>query len=171
MTSQIPTDTTTTIHFRPPNKEEYDTLVQLGNNHGIFGPGEADELLGQTLLKIWNGTLPLHHQAHVLVHNNTIKGWVYFGPTLEDPQTWNLWWIGVDHTCKGQGFGKQLLHFVENTVKLHHAKHLLIETSSLDLFTQTREFYKRQGYYRSVVERDGYGPGEDKIVFKKDFFL
>eukprot|EP00299_Pterocystis_sp_00344_P016465 c8264_g1_i2.p1 GENE.c8264_g1_i2~~c8264_g1_i2.p1 ORF type:complete len:160 (+),score=15.11 c8264_g1_i2:127-606(+) len=152
--------------FRPPKRDECDALVELGNSTGIFSPGEAQELLGQTLSDLLDENLPSGHQAHVLVDDATIKGWVYFGPT-EHPTVWNLWWIGVDPSFKGQGFGKQLLRFVEESVKANLGRYLIIETSSSDQLRHTRDFYKLQGYDVSHTEPDGYGPAQDKVVFKK----
>jgi ribosomal protein S18 acetylase RimI-like enzyme len=87
----------------------------------------------------------------------------------EDSGTWNLWWIGIDPKFHGQGLGKQLLEFVENTVKSNGASHLIIETSSSDLLSKTRRFYELQEYIVSHTEVNGYGPNEDKVVFKKTF--
>lgn len=154
------------IQIRPPKREECDALVQMGQRTGVFSPGEAQELLGQTLFNLLNEKLPFQHKAYVLVHEKINKGWVYFGPT-QDSVIWNLWWIGVDPNFMGHGFGKRLLRFVEETVKSDGASHLIIETSSSDLFIRTREFYKLQGYSLSHIEPDNYGHGEDKIIFKK----
>lgn len=153
------------VQFRPPVRDECDELVQMGERTGIFAAGEAQELLGQTLVDLLDGKLP-HNHAYVLVHNSIAKGWVYFGPT-EEPALWNLWWIGVDPKFMRQGFGKRLLQFVEDTVKSGGAGGLIIETSSSTPLSRTRDFYKRQGYVVSHVEADGYGQGEDKIVFVK----
>jgi ribosomal protein S18 acetylase RimI-like enzyme len=152
--------------FRPPQREERDVLVELGERTGIFAPGEAQELLGQTLDNLFDGTLACSHQAYVLVQDSIIKGWVYFGPT-DERTIWNLWWIGVDSKFKRRGFGKALLQFVEETVKSQDGSHLIVETSSSDLLAPTRDFYKCQGYSVSHTEANNYGPGEDKIVFKK----
>lgn len=157
------------IQIRPPKKEECDALVQMGERTGVFSPGEAKELLGQTLVDLFDEKLPFKHQAFVLVHEKIIKGWVYFGPTQDSLGIWNLWWIGVDPNFMAKGFGKRLLRFVEETVKFNGATHLIIETSSSNFFIRTREFYKLQGYNLSHIEPDYYGHREDKIVFKKEF--
>ena len=153
--------------IRRPKEEECDALVQMGERTGIFAPGEAQELLGQTLISLFDEKLPLKHQALVLEHGKLIKGWAYFGPLPESPDIWNLWWIGVDPQFIAQGFGKKLLLFVEDAVKSDGASHLVIETSSSNSFVRTREFYKLQGYGLSQEVPDYYGPGENKMFAKE----
>lgn len=150
--------------IRNVKETEIDELVQLGKDIGIFNVGEAEELLGDTLVKLFAGQLPNGHQAHALEIDNQILGWVYFGPT-EVQDIWNLWWIGVKvQQC---GYGKQLLRFFENTAIQNQAKRVIIETSSSVSLEGTRNFYVAQGYQVYEIEKDGYGIGEDKIVYFK----
>ena len=155
----------------------------VGRDTGIFKPGEVEELLGDTLESLYNYALPLGHQAHALIAEDNVRGWVYFGPFDAEDATetaaggtstaerlesvWNLLWIGVDPKYHKQGYGKALLQFVEHKVKNDHGKRLIIETSSSPLLQATRDFYSRQGYELLHTERDGYGEGEDKLVFSK----
>ena len=153
------------IQFRQPKEEEISLLVEIGESSGIFTSGEADDLLGQTLV---DEKLPLKHQAHVVVHENSIKGWVYFGPIV-DSTVLNLYWIGVEPRSHGKGFGRKFLSFVDETARSEGGTELMIETSSGSLLNRTRNFYKLQRYTvsQSKTEYDGYGHGEDKIVFEK----
>ena len=81
--------------WRRPTISDKDELVELGNDTGIFEPGEAHIQLGDTIDQLLNGTLAFKYQAHILeAADGSIRGWMYFGPT-QVPQTWTLWWIGV----------------------------------------------------------------------------
>ena len=44
---------------------------------------------------------------------------------------------------------------------------LLVETSGLESFEQTRAFYHKCGYEQEARIRDFYQAGEDKIIFRK----
>ena len=154
------------MNIRPVKRDDSTKLLQIGLDTGIFEPGEAEELLGQTLVDLFDGKLPDGHQAHLVQQDASIKGWVYFGP-MNKTNVWNLWWIGVDPNAKGKGFGKMLLKFVEDVVAKSNASKLLIETSSSSLLEHTRDFYTRQLYTVSHVDANAYGQGEDKVVFYK----
>ncbi|EKX34509.1 hypothetical protein GUITHDRAFT_80493 [Guillardia theta CCMP2712] len=153
--------------LRAVQRDDIDKLVQLGKDTGIFGPGEADDLLGKTIVDLLDAKLPSGHQAHVLQDDVNVLGWMYFGPTEDDPNVWNLWWIGVDPKYQGKGYGKNLLHFFEATATKACAKEVMIETSSAPLLERTRAFYTQQGYCVSRTEPDAYGPGEAKVLFTK----
>jgi len=154
--------------IRLPLLEECNALVQLGIDTGVFNPGEAEELLGQTLRNWFDNNLPFGHQIRVLLEDEILKGWMYFGPT-DDSDVWNLWWIGVNPNAIGKGHGKTLLRFVENVVLHNNAKQLIIETSSLPKFQRTRDFYTLQGYSVSEIVSDAYGPGDNKLTYLKTF--
>jgi ribosomal protein S18 acetylase RimI-like enzyme len=153
--------------IRKVQQKDAESLVQLGIDSGLFGPGEAEQLLGDTLNKLLAGQLPTGHQAHLLEQENQIVGWMYFGP-MEKPDEWNLWWIGVARQVKGSGFGTMLLKFFEDAARSGGAKTAIIETSSGPLLAGTRAFYQARGYRESHSEADAYGPGEDKLVFIKE---
>ena len=44
---------------------------------------------------------------------------------------------------------------------------LLVETSGLGSFDLTRQFYRKNGYDEEARIRDYYGPGDDKVIFRK----
>ena len=160
--------------IRSVRPEEAEALLQLGISTGIFNDGEAEELLGETLRQLFAGALPSGHQAYtyVLLFEGSSEplGWCYFGPEESESLCYNLYWIGISPSRQGEGFGKQLLKFIEAKLSVEHgATKLVIETSSGEKFVNTREFYLRQGYHLSRRESDAYGPGEDKLVFLKVF--
>ncbi|KAI8916171.1 acyl-CoA N-acyltransferase, partial [Gorgonomyces haynaldii] len=154
-----------TVQWRAPNYEDKTLLIELGESTGIFGPGESNELLGQTLEQHFTHALPTQHQVHVLEVDSEIVGWMYFGPM--EPNVWNLWWIGVAPKHHGKGYGKQLLNKFERVARESGAASGIIETSSSSKLENTRSFYLAQGYTLIATERNGYGPDEDRIVFSK----
>jgi len=81
--------------------------------------------------------------------------------------TWNLLLIAVRPDCQGQGRGKALMRYVEETLTARGARLLLVETSGLASFDRTREFYRKCGYSEEARIRDFYKAGDDKIVYRK----
>ena len=79
----------------------------------------------------------------------------------------DLYWIAVDPKQQGQGFGQVLLRFVENEVRRHRGRMLLIETSSKETYAPTLRFYRRSGYDEISRIKDFYRIEDDKVVFCK----
>lgn len=99
-----------------------------------------------------------------------LTGAAYFAPEPFSDRMWNLYFIAVAPECQGQGLGSSLMEAVET--QLHGfgpdvARVLIVETSSTERFSNTREFYRSLGYDEEARIREFYGPSDDKIVFWK----
>jgi ribosomal protein S18 acetylase RimI-like enzyme len=106
--------------------------------------------------------------TYVLEDGGTVRGYVCYGPTPMTDSTYDLYWIAVDPTAHGQGYGRRLLTFAEADILRRRGRLVLIETSSQDVNQSTIRFYERAGY--DLVARIGnfYRAGDDKLVFAKD---
>jgi ribosomal protein S18 acetylase RimI-like enzyme len=91
----------------------------------------------------------------------------YCAPEQMTEGTWNLYLIAVHPDYQGQGIGTSLLHYIEQMLISRGERILLVETSSLETFEDTREFYRKCGYNEEARIREFYQAGEDKIVFRK----
>lgn len=94
-------------------------------------------------------------------------GVAYCAPERMAPGTWNLLLIGVHSHRRHQGRGTRLIQRTEDLLRERGNRILIVETSSLDEFKDTRRFYAQTGYTEEARVRDFYKPGEDKIVFWK----
>ena len=73
--------------------------------------------------------------------------------------------VNPDH--QGQGYGRALMNYIEQTLLERGERLLIVETSSLDDFESARRFYSKCGYNEEARIRDFYAEGDDKIVFSK----
>jgi ribosomal protein S18 acetylase RimI-like enzyme len=97
----------------------------------------------------------------------TVHGYALYGPTPMTEGVYDLYWIAVDPTQQGRGFGQLLLKFVENEVRRRAGRMLLIETSSKRSYAPTIRFYQRAGYHEISRIKDFYRIEDDKVVFCK----
>jgi ribosomal protein S18 acetylase RimI-like enzyme len=81
--------------------------------------------------------------------------------------TWNLYLIAVHPDHQKQRIGTSILQYIEQMLAARGERILLVETSSLETFESTREFYRKCGYDEEARIREFYQAGEDKIVFRK----
>lgn len=94
-------------------------------------------------------------------------GIAYCAPEKMTQGTWNLYLIAVHPDYQGAGRGTSMLHHIEQRLAARGERILLVETSGLESFEPTREFYRQCGYDREAKIRDFYQAGEDKIIFRK----
>jgi ribosomal protein S18 acetylase RimI-like enzyme len=91
----------------------------------------------------------------------------YCAPERMTQGTWNLYLIAVHPNRQKSGLGASMLHHIEQRLADRKERILLVETSGLESFEGTREFYRKCGYEREAQIREFYQAGEDKIVFRK----
>ncbi len=91
----------------------------------------------------------------------------YCAPERMTEGTWNLYLIAVHPDHQGQGRGTAMVTHVEKILAERGERILLVETSGLESFEQTRAFYHKCGYEQEARIRDFYQAGEDKIIFRK----
>lgn len=91
----------------------------------------------------------------------------YCAPEKMTEGTYNLYLIAVHNSQQGNGIGRQLMRYIESMLRQQHHRILIVETSGLPEFEQTRSFYDKLGYTREAVIREFYQEGEDKVVFWK----
>ena len=96
--------------------------------------------------------------------DDTLIGYVCFGPTPATDGTYDLYWLAVDPAAQGRGAGRALVRWVERELELRGARLLVVETSSRADYSHTREFYARGGYTEAARVRDFYAPADDRII-------
>jgi GNAT superfamily N-acetyltransferase len=118
--------------------------------------GGAISSTGSEAAGAWQG-LPANHcqTAVIIVPERMTEG------------TWNRYLIAVHPDVQGTGVGTAMLHHIEQLLATRGERVLLVETSGLDSFARTRQFYLKANYEQEARIRDFYQAGEDKIVFRK----
>lgn len=96
-----------------------------------------------------------------------VQGYVCYGPTPLTESTFDLYWIAVDRSAQGKGYGRLLIEVTEQDVRRRHGTLLLIETSSQESYGATIHFYERAGYALVARVPNFYRAGDDKLVFAK----
>jgi ribosomal protein S18 acetylase RimI-like enzyme len=141
-------------------------LMKILENTPEFKPFEvvvAEELIDYYL----SDEVKSGYNILIAEDEGEVAGYVCYGETPCTVGTWDLYWIAVDRSRRGKGIGKLLTADVEAAVRKRHGRLVFIETSSMPLYENTRQFYLARGY--EVVARipDFYMPGDDKIILQK----
>ena len=151
--------------IRSATPDDIDSLITLAEATGLFQPHEVDAFGGMMQEQL---AADSESEDRWLVDDdNGIKGAAYYAPEAFAEGVWNLYFIGVHPTQQGKGRGSALLHHVELTLQDQGERILLIDTSSLSSFEQTRSINLKNGYEQEARIRDFYKTGDDKIIFRK----
>ena len=98
---------------------------------------------------------------------SSVRGYTCFGPIPGTESSYDLYWIAVDTTYRGQGLGTLLLQQTEQEIERRGGTRIYIETSSSELYVPTRSFYVRNGYTLEAELKDYYGPADSKLIYVK----
>jgi GNAT superfamily N-acetyltransferase len=94
-----------------------------------------------------------------------VSGFACYGPTPLTQGTYDLYWICVAPGQRRLGVGQELLAAVEESVREHGGRLLVIDTSGKQAFSGTRSFYEQSGYEAASRVPDFYGPGDDLVKY------
>ena len=81
--------------------------------------------------------------------------------------SFDLYWIGVLDSQRGNGLGKILMTETEKMIKYIHGKSIYIETSSKEKYLPTQKFYDKCNCELIARIPDFYDEGDDKLIYKK----
>jgi ribosomal protein S18 acetylase RimI-like enzyme len=150
--------------IRPTKPEDAEALIAVANTIG-FQPNELEELR-KMLADYFGGNTD--SDPFWITDDDEEDGPVgvaYCEPERMTDQTWNLLLIAIRPDHQGQGRGRTLMRYIEETLKARGGRMLLVET--LASFERTLTFYAKCGFEEEARIRDFYTAGADKIVFRK----
>ena len=99
--------------------------------------------------------------------NEQLIGYTCYGLIPATAGSYDLYWIVVSETLRGQSFGKSLLQKTESLIRNDGGTRLYAETSSRSQYAPTHRFYENCGYIAEAVLKDFYAPGDSKIIYTK----
>lgn len=143
-------------------------IRQLLDESGFFYPFETEvvmDIFEETLLK---GSEASGYYWYLLEEEGQLVGFANFGPNLVTLHSWDLYWLAVQENLKNSGLGTLLLTRTEETARGKGGKILWVETSGRALYQPTVAFYHRRGYTLEASLPEYYGPGDPKLIFRKN---
>ena len=156
------------VSIRPMKAHDRPAVERIVAGVAVFSAGEVETAL--ELVDEWleDGEAS-GYLTYVLEESDppAIRGYVCFGPTPLTESTWDLYWVAVDPTAQGRGYGQTLLAFAEAETGERGGRLLLIETASQEAYGATIRFYQRAGYELVSRIRNFYREGDDKLTFAK----
>jgi GNAT superfamily N-acetyltransferase len=103
-----------------------------------------------------------------LTEDDKVIGFTCFGPNPSSIHSWDLYWIAVHENYRQKHYGSVLLKESEERIRTLGGSIVWIETSGRPLYEPTRHFYLKNGYELEATLRDFYGPGDNKLVYRRE---
>jgi ribosomal protein S18 acetylase RimI-like enzyme len=152
--------------IRPATEADTPAILALTAGTGVFKPMEVETLAG-VLSDYHEQYRALGHRCFAWEEGGNILGYVYHAPEEMTDRTWALWWIAVSTELQGRGLGAKLLAFVEEDVRAHAGRLLVIETADTPRYEPTRRFYLKHGYDATAHIPHYYAEDDGMVVFTK----
>lgn len=152
-----------------PREGDRDAVRRLVEATGFFSREEQEiavELVEETLVQGKASGYEFVFLDSVAVPEK-LRGYTCFGPIPSRPGSYDLYWIAVAPDEQRHGLGKRLLEETERRAVGRGATDMYIDTAGRAQYLPTRSFYEGMGYKTREVVPDFYGPGDDKVVYRK----
>ncbi|MDY3559180.1 GNAT family N-acetyltransferase [Gemmata sp. JC673] len=151
--------------IRPITTDDIAAILALAVSSGLFPPDATDDVGAVLAASLAGESGPDH--VWLTDDDGGPVGVAYYAPERLTEGTWNLYMLAIHPDRQRQGRGTALVRHVEHALAARGARLLLIETSGLGSFEQTRAFYRALGYDEEARIREFYKAGDDKVVFRK----
>jgi len=147
--------------IHPAQAKDVPALQRIVGETGLFPPDLLPEMIADHLAgeagDIW---LSCTVQDHV-------AGFCYAVPEQMTDGVWNMLALAADPARQRSGVGHKLVADLEERLSAQNARLIVVDTSSDAMFEGARAFYAKAGYTEEARIRDFWGPGDDKITFRK----
>ena len=143
-------------------------LVDVINSIDLFKPEEkkvAVELVDETLEIEEHDEFD--YNIFVYEEDGKILGYHCTGKRYMTEGVFDLYWIVVNSSFKKKGIGTKLLRHSEEFVKKQNGYLILAETSSLNTYNDTRQFYLKNNYDVLAEIKNFYKVNDNLLIFGK----
>jgi ribosomal protein S18 acetylase RimI-like enzyme len=134
---------------------------------GVFSQEEIDSVPVMFDEYLQYGTEGDGYHFIVYRENEQVLGYAIFGYHDLTDGVYDLYWIAVDPNARRKGVGRALITACEEAVRAIGGRILIAETSGIEEYASTREFYVRTGYINEASIKDFYKPGDDLKIYTK----
>ncbi len=140
--------------------------LRLAERTGAFSGPEIEVL--DEVLKDWALKPEEGYRLDTVSDKGVLAGFVLWGRTPMTGRGYDVYWIAVDPSLQGSGYGKKLMALVEEAACLETSGCILrLETSGRKEYEYQRAFYKKCGFDEVGRIRDFYRDGDDLVTYVK----
>lgn len=148
--------------------EERQALKTILESSGFFYDFEVEVALSLADETFEHGAEKSGYHWVKLTEDGKVIGFANFGLNPSSVHSYDLYWVAVLEEYRMKHYGSLILKESEKRIRQLGGKIVWIETSGRPLYEPTRHFYLKNGYELEGTLRDFYGPGDAKLVYRKE---
>jgi ribosomal protein S18 acetylase RimI-like enzyme len=141
-------------------------VTQILKSTGFFKQYEMDVAIELIEDRLKNGE-GCGYQFYFLEIEGRTVAYGCYGEIPCTIKNYDLYWLAVDASFRGNGLGRTLLEKIESDIKLHKGRGIYIETSNKEQYAPTIAFYEKCNYQQIAVFPDFYDINDNKAVYYK----
>jgi ribosomal protein S18 acetylase RimI-like enzyme len=145
-------------------------VTQILKSTGFFKSHEIDVAIELVEDRLKNG-IGCGYQFYFLEIEGRTVAYGCYGEIPCTIKNYDLYWLAVDNSFRGQGLGRMLLEKIESDILLHGGRGIYIETSNKEQYAPTIAFYEKCNYQQIAVYPDFYDINDNKAVYYKKLGL
>lgn len=141
-------------------------VTQILKSTGFFKQHEMDVAIELIEDRLKNGE-GCGYQFYFLELEGRTVAYGCYGEIPCTIKNYDLYWLAVDASFRGNGLGRTLLEKIESDIKLHKGRGIYIETSNKEQYAPTIAFYEKCDYQQIAIFPDFYDINDNKAVYYK----
>jgi len=146
--------------------EDVEAVREIILSSGFFYDFEVPVAVELVQDRIDNGEMSDYHFLFADLDGKMVS-YSCFGPIAATDGSFDLYWIATHNDLRGKGIGKVVLTETHRLVREMGGRILIAETSTLEKYAPTRQFYHRMGYILEAKIDNFYKEGDGKVFFVK----
>lgn len=148
-------------------ESDVQAIIEIVKSTGFFSDSEidiAEELAQENIAK---GPEKSGYIFNLAEKDNAPFAFSCYGKTPGTEDSFDLYWIAVHQSERGNGIGKILMEMAVEDIARLSGKNVWIETSSRSIYEPTRRFYLKCGCKIIAELPNFYGKNDNKIILLK----
>jgi ribosomal protein S18 acetylase RimI-like enzyme len=155
------------INFRTDVRpEDMEAISEIVVSTGFFYDFEIPVAVELAEARLIEGESSGYYFIFAEVDGKTVA-YSCFGPIAMTQGGFDLYWIVTHNDYRAMGIGKILLEETHKATKALGGRYIIAETSSLEKYTPTRQFYIKNNYSKEAEIADFYKVGDGKVIYLK----
>jgi ribosomal protein S18 acetylase RimI-like enzyme len=149
-----------------PREGDVEAVRGLVHSTGVFSAEEV-RIAGEL---VEDGMYDPQDYAFVFARMNQgrkLAGYACFGEIPLTDNRYDLYWIAVHPSLRGQNVAAELLKRVETRIRNSGGRIMYAETSGRDLYKPAHKFYEKNGFELCADITDFYKLGDNKLIYSK----
>lgn len=151
--------------------EDLEKIREILNSTGFFegAPDEVDVAAELAQEALEHGNTPENYSFLFLEEEGRTAGYICYARVPCTVSTFEMYWLAVDNSIRGKGFGKKLIFEALKRIKAFGATKVVLQTAGREQYIPTQKFYIACGFKLEARLKNYYAVGDDCLIYSMDF--